>query len=146
MDRKRRNSKKQNSKRTYLKYSDLTQREKEEEDRIVSAELAEIATHYGESSAHFGANRRHFGTFKATNQDSTNLKMFLAIVTLSLLKSSIKKSDPRKDIFELEVNTLYMLGITGILELLGHIVGENNKKKILISYMLYSVGNDILKI
>lgn len=92
------------------------------------------------------SRNRSFGAFEGTTD---NLKRFLVIVAFILLRSAIKgnlKNTVYEDVGNAEIQTLNFLTITSLLELLGVLVGKENRDKIVFAYMLYSIGSDVSKL
>ena len=89
---------------------------------------------------------RSFGAFEGTTE---NLKRFLVIVAFILIRSAAKgnlKNTIYQDVANAEIQTLNFLTITSLLEILGVLVGKENRDKILFAYMLYSIGSDISRL
>lgn len=86
--------------------------------------------------------RRHsFGN--VINQ--THLKKFLIIAFILLLRSVIKKNPNsiKIDIESIENGALNFLTVSSILELIEHVFGAKVRDKVMLGYIVFSIGLDI---
>jgi len=93
------------------------------------------------------SKRKSFGSHNLRNSEDEHFKNFLNIVLFMLLRSSVKKTAIGKshseninnDLLAIEKNSISLLTITSILELLEKLVGKENKEKIISAYTLLSI-------
>jgi hypothetical protein len=88
---------------------------------------------------------RSFGdlSFITSGKSKENFKLFLTIVVFTLLRS-IAKGKPysktiNKDIEDVGYNALNILTLSSLLDIIGRLVGNQYRNKIIMAYTLMSV-------
>jgi hypothetical protein len=147
-------------------YTKLSPEELEEEEEERIAAVTEAAVHYNQGVGynHFGKRKskqrrqrykkqylkRRTSKLRFGTTSNHHLKSFLWIVLLMLIRSTIKgkpySNTIHSDIDLITNNAFNVLTITTILELIGKIVGNENRDKILLAYTILSIGGDIANI